>query len=667
MNWISSGNNGDYKHNHSSHRTGLTAIYQWATVAKSPNFIVASSLSLAILRIICITTLAFLIIELPLRNWSLNAALYWVKDYAFFAAIAYGFIFIIYCSLRTLLSWHAAAISLLILAALTSITSILKIRYLGVPLVPSDLNLMSQALDSLIFIAGKLNAILIFTALFILLSAFSLVVWHFSKVLINKNPWIGIRGACFFLIAFWLLQAGNWSLNDKVPNAWDAGDSTGLYKKIGFTAGFLFRYQQFYIHAPQDFSNHSILALATQLNIPLHNIPAHNQLAGMQTLPHIIAIQSEAFWDPGQLHPELFPQGSPGSLSTICSNYPSYCQTGYVDVPVFGGSTANSEFEFLTGLSMNLLPPATAPFVHYIQKPIPSIGWRLQQANYQTLGIHPNGGWFWNRDKVYPLLGFQEFLDIRAFEQAEKNQLYVMDHAINQVIKTRIEKAQQPQFIFAVTMANHAPFADQRYSSLRNETIDWEQLPMLTAEEQQSLKTYSIGVRESRLALEELINTYSKENAPPVIIVFYGDHLPILGEHYSIYQKAGFKTDKTRDQFRELFTTPYLVWSNQTISTSLADSMTVSLLGQEVLTMAGLGQSGLQQVISQLQETRFLRKPTRAQVLTNEQQLPLNTQQEMAKKLYQHANFDALFNQSTPIFFGLAPPVTASPVANTNP
>ncbi|WP_331344155.1 LTA synthase family protein [Cellvibrio sp. UBA7661] len=666
--WIS----GAQRQNNNAHEiaslnSALGDVPLWKRLNQSRSISAVFALSFAVFRILLITTLTFLIIELPLRYWSIQTALYWVHDSISFAAIAYGIIFLIYCSLRTFLSWHAAAIMLFILAGLFSVTSEIKTRYLGVPLVPSDLNLINQALDSLVFIVGTAKAFLVFLTIFIVLSVFSLGVWRFAKRLANKSPWIGVRGALSLLAIFWLLQPGNWSLDEKIPNAWESGDSAGLYKKIGFITGFLFRYQQFYISPPQDFSNRSIPSLAAQINISLQDIPVLPQQITNQPQPHIIAIQSEAFWDPGLLHRELFPHGSPGNLSTICENYVGYCQTGYVEVPVFGGSTANSEFEFLTGLSMRLLPPATVPFVHYIQKPIPSIGWRLQQANYHTLGIHPNGGWFWNRDKAYPSLGFQEFLDISAFDDAEKNQLYVMDRAINQLIYNRIEQAQQAQFIFAVTMANHAPFTDQRYSSLRDVAIDWEQLPMLTEEEQQAIKTYSIGVRESRLALEELIRRYSEDNAPPVIIVFYGDHLPILGENYSIYHKAGFKTETMHDQFQEFFSTPYIVWSNQPLSTPLASSMTVSLLGQEVITLAGLNQSGLQQVVNQLQDSRFLRRPTRAQVLTKEQQMPLTEQQKIARQLYKHANFDALFDQSTPAFFGLMPPATIKPVADAHP
>jgi phosphoglycerol transferase MdoB-like AlkP superfamily enzyme len=634
------------------------------SITPSPIFKGILSTAIHALRIASITTIALLILELPMRGWSVNATWVWGSSSVFFVAIAYSFIFMCYCCLRTFLSWRAAAAVLFVFAAFVSAVSIAKLHYLDMPLIPSDLNLVNQLWDSLIFIIGTTKAFLIFAILALGIALFLSALWYFPKQLLNINLWIGIRGVFAFFLVIWMLQPGKFWLKEHLPSAWESGNSSGVYRKVGFITGFWVRYQQFYIQRPHDFSPNSILDLSKKLDIATNNSFAP-YLPGTISKPHIIAIQSEAFWDPGQLNSKLFPQGSPGDLSVICRDQTElYCHSGYVEVPVFGGGTSNSEFEFLTGLSVKLLPPGAVPFVHYVQNPVASLGWRLQQANYQTLGIHPNGGSFWNRDKAYPLLGFQEFMDIEAFGKAEKNQIYVNDIAINHVIHKRIKQAKQPQFIFAVTMANHAPFVDQRYSSLPDEPIDLDQIPTLTTEEQLAIKTYSIGVREARAALKEFIDTYSQKNSPPMIIVFYGDHLPILGTNYSIYHKSGFKSEEMTSQFRELYSTPYLVWSNQPLAKSLTESLPVSLLGQEILEMAGLGKSGLQQVISQLQDSSFLRKPTREQILAGKSFSPLNERHQMAVELYQHANFDALFHQHTPAFFGLVSPTTKKPVAD---
>ncbi len=256
---------------------------------------------------------------------------------------------------------------------------------------------------------------------------------------------------------------------------------------------------------------------------------------------------------------------------------------------------------------------------------------------------------------MHPLLGFKEFEGIEAFKRPKANRLFVSDQALNDKIVPRIINAQQPQFVFAVSMANHAPFTDQRYESLDEEIIDWAKAPLLTTTEQQILKTYSIGVRESREALKELIDSFSEQNSPPVIIVFYGDHLPILGE---LYRKFGFSPDaSTYDLYRELFSTPYLVWSNQPLTMSLPASLPVSLLGQSTLELAGLGVSGIHQMLKELQNTPHLSRPSRYQLANKEPSVPLSDLQIRYFKTYRHANFDALFNQTALSLFGLTQPL----------
>lgn len=648
LNWVTGQNPIEEYQPSEQFKNQCKIIYNWYKQWLHKPVLVSISL-------VCTLALVLLIIELPLRQWSIDSTITWANSSLLYLAISVGTFFSIYCVLRTFLSRLAASLMLMILVALISATNFLKLLYLNVPMVPSDLNMIDQAVDSLEFIAGKNLTFTILAGFFFIAALFAWSIVRYSQYMVNKNPWIGLRGLISLLSIIWLMQPGKWSLTDHVPNAWETGNSTRLYLFAGFTPGFLYRYQQFYIRPPQNFSNTSTLELAASLNLNLHPTPS-----GQLAMPHIIAIQSEAFWDPGLLHENLFPRGSPGNLRTICEapkNIGRYCQSGYVEVPTFGGTTANSEFEFLTGLSMHLLPPGTTPFVHYIHKPTPSLAWRLKQANYHTVGVHPNERTFWNRDKVYPLLGFQEFEGIESFNEVPTNKLYVSDQALNSKIIPRIKLAQQPQFIFAVSMANHAPFADQRYDSLEDEVINWEHTPHLTTAEHQILKTYSIGVRESRRALAELIDTFNEPNSPPVIIVFYGDHLPILGE---LYNKFGFSPTSIYDLFQELFSTPYLVWSNQPLTQPLPSSLPVSLLGQNTLELAGLGKSGIHQMLTELQNSHRLRRPSLSQITNNEPQPILSDQQNLYFKTYVHANFDALFNQKAMNLFGITPPLVIS-------
>ena len=81
--------------------------------------------------------------------------------------------------------------------------------------------------------------------------------------------------------------------------------------------------------------------------------------------------------------------------------------SGYLNVSVCGGNTADTEFEFLTGNTMAFLPSGSIPYQQYIKNETPSLAGYLSSLGYVTYAQHPYYGSGWNRETVYPLLGFQ--------------------------------------------------------------------------------------------------------------------------------------------------------------------------------------------------------------------------------------------------------------------
>ena len=59
--------------------------------------------------------------------------------------------------------------------------------------------------------------------------------------------------------------------------------------------------------------------------------------------------------------------------------------TGYLNVSVCGGNTANTEFEFLTGNTMAFLPQGSIPYQQYITGEIDSLPSYLASLGYQTV------------------------------------------------------------------------------------------------------------------------------------------------------------------------------------------------------------------------------------------------------------------------------------------
>lgn len=55
---------------------------------------------------------------------------------------------------------------------------------------------------------------------------------------------------------------------------------------------------------------------------------------------------------------------------------------------------------------MAFLPNGSIPYQQYIKSRTPSLAGYLKSLGYATYAQHPYQASGWNRDKVYPLLGF---------------------------------------------------------------------------------------------------------------------------------------------------------------------------------------------------------------------------------------------------------------------
>ncbi len=80
-------------------------------------------------------------------------------------------------------------------------------------------------------------------------------------------------------------------------------------------------------------------------------------------------------------------------------------------VSVFGGGTSNSEYEFLTGNSVSSLPLNGNAYTQFVKHKVPSLASQLKQQGYDTLASHPYKHTDGTEIRVYPLLGFDNFLD----------------------------------------------------------------------------------------------------------------------------------------------------------------------------------------------------------------------------------------------------------------
>ena len=142
-----------------------------------------------------------------------------------------------------------------------------------------------------------------------------------------------------------------------------------------------------------------------------------------------------------------------------------YKRQGYAYSSVFGGTTANSEYEFLTGNTTAFLPAGTVPYQMYVSPGDPSLVGQMEALGYTTIAAHPYRSSGWNRPTVYADYGFDEvyfesdFQD-RAYMRGDERTGYVTDRCdYENLIRWYEEKEEgQPLFLFNVTMQNHSAY-----------------------------------------------------------------------------------------------------------------------------------------------------------------------------------------------------------------
>ena len=169
--------------------------------------------------------------------------------------------------------------------------------------------------------------------------------------------------------------------------------------------------------------------------------------------PDILIVQSESLFDPARLN-----DVEPGRFLTEFRKLAKSSRSGELHVPTFGGGTIRTEFELLTGAPLSSLGGIQYPWLELRDARFPSLASILARNGYTATAIHPNGAAFWNRNRVFPELGFQKFIDVAAFKKEDIVGLFTSDAALTDHVIAELKDDGPPQFLFAITMENHGPF-----------------------------------------------------------------------------------------------------------------------------------------------------------------------------------------------------------------
>ncbi|MCQ2528443.1 MAG: LTA synthase family protein [Saccharofermentans sp.] len=316
---------------------------------------------------------------------------------------------------------------------------------------------------------------------------------------------------------------------------------------------------------------------------------------------NIIIVMNESFADYSifndqlQLNEDVIPYFHSLSGNNIVSG------TAYSSV--YGGTTANSEYELLTGLSTCGLPNGAVPYTMYIDSEMNTLPQFLSELGYSTTVMHPYLSTGFNRPNVYPLLGFENIMFIDDFEYTESDlvrQLDLMygksglmsDECAYRNLLDMIDENEEGtlNFYYLITIQNHGGYSEE------NERLEVQHYISDSIEDDNQTNTYLSNVNRSDTALKYLLDELAQKDER-YLVLFFGDHQPSL-----------FSVNSTPNGFDaggKLWQVPYLIWANYELPEELQNrnlDTSINYLALDVLTAAGIPYSSYFSSINEIRK-----------------------------------------------------------------
>ncbi len=478
--------------------------------------------------------------------------------------ILVGYNYLLLLSLLLVLAavtWRPFFSAGLFFCALSIITfiNIQKYQLRAEPLLPEEFQMADQAGNIVQFVDPAEITQLVFGVIFTLVG--SVLAEYYIRKIVGRNPktlawWdktalvprfaFGMSAlALLVCITNPIIRRKNTEWIEGVDFvAWNQNDN---YDANGFVIAFLYNLGTTDIEPPSDYSDATIYRIADKYRAL--KAADTERLDWADQVDDVVVILAETFYEPALLSKYYAHSGGDvtPNLHQIFRDYPS----GYMYSPEYGGGTANVEFEVQTGLSNYWA--MTVPYVNVIPKLDSlisvAVSAKTDDSDFLATGLHSYDGAMYKRNLAYPTMGYDDFIDAAEMAHTERDgdSSVYNDRAIYQEIIDLLKASDQPQVIGAITMQNHAPYAQANYPRIdfplyNHPEGDWYAVECSF----QSLHNSDQYLGEFIEALDQLDER--------VAVLWFGDHAmgnldPYIGSD-----------DKSERDIAHL--TPYFVYAN---------------------------------------------------------------------------------------------------------
>lgn len=353
------------------------------------------------------------------------------------------------------------------------------------------------------------------------------------------------------------------------------------YSDNGFVAGFLSNLKAPPMDTPENYSK----TMMEDIYEKYFNIAqdTNQNRDDNQLDTNVLFVMNESFSDPFNL------TGIESNKDPL-NNYREIIEetiSGNILAPNYGGGTATNEFEALTGFAMEpFASQITSPYIQVTTQMtnFPSVANRFNQLEYRTTAIHPHTPGFYRREDVYSNLNFDEFRHQNNMNNTEKisdTHRYISDFSAYKEIFDVMENSQEPDFIHLVTMQNHTSYAEK---------YDYVDFEVEGSGNPSEANAYFKDLENSDVSLRLFINQINDFDEP-VLLVFWGDHLPGFYEGEVLEANEGCT----------LYEAPFFVYSNKIALDSEVELISPSFLRNYITEVLELKVSPYEALLTELQ------------------------------------------------------------------
>jgi phosphoglycerol transferase MdoB-like AlkP superfamily enzyme len=314
-------------------------------------------------------------------------------------------------------------------------------------------------------------------------------------------------------------QAGNlWRATFESAGAhWAKASQPNNYRVNGFLGGFLYNLDVPAMVKPPGYSRATMEQIVARYAAVAADEYGDRDPTALDEV-NVVSVLAESFSDPTRLAGMSLAEDPLPRTRALMERLPH----GQVLTQKVGGGTASMEFEALTGMSLSQFDSAMdTPYQMLLpgHRTFPSVVELFNHMGHDTVAIHPYDPTMYQRDDVYRILGFDEFISQgeMVHRGRREDNPYISDlDAFRQTVDV-INEHEAPVFVNLVTMQNHAP-----YHGKYAEPVGVEGLSDAGAE---MVGQYARGLSYTDRAINRFITTVGR-SPEKTVVVLYGDHQP---------------------------------------------------------------------------------------------------------------------------------------------